>query len=265
MSSSQRSYWQCRLRSALRTVFHLRPKVEENGKGKYAGSIIHTVLEQHYSTPLEKRSLAAMLGTLDALVQLENRYVEMAEEMKPRIAEMLTRFYKKYGNDKIVPLSVEAKLQLPVMEGIDYLGYTDMIYEDGDNLVIEDWKTSLASIEPLSYTVLNPQIRDYCWAIRRLNPDKTVIVRYVFITPSSIKRITVPVLDTETVGAELRQLSVEQRSLPVVPNYGYHCKNCDFLPLCLANITHRNLKSVLETTYARVEGELDIMPKAVVE
>ena len=258
VSSSQRSSWtDCRLRTALRVAGRLRRRRNAVGtKGLTVGTLVHAVLGQHYRTPPADRSPDRLKAWLEARISLgEHDDDSLLQSVKPRALAMLDRFWRKYGGDCIVPLEIEAPIRRRLPSGVDYMGFADMGYERDGIIVVEDFKTSLATIDPTKHTVFNPQGRDYLWGLSDRYPVNEMVMSWLLLTPSSARRIDTPFGELGSIEQELDAVAVEERFLAPLPSYDAHCMWCDFRPLCEAKLTGGRVADVLRDQYEQMPME----------
>lgn len=255
VSTSQRSAWMtCRLRTALSTAAHVRPReMGPGGKGMVVGNLVHSVLGQHYRAVPATRTQAKLHAWLDTTAHLNSVDAVLVGQAKARAHVMLDRFWNRYGNDGLVP-QVEVAINRVLPSGIHYIGYADAVYEQDGLVVVEDWKTSLSNIEPTKHTVFNPQGRDYLWALTDRYPADRLVMSWLLMTPSSVRRIQTPIGNIVDVSAELDAIAREERTLEIVPNYDAKCMWCPYRALCETKLTGGDVKDTFERFYEVVKG-----------
>lgn len=215
------------------------------------GSLIHAVLGQHYRAAPDARSEDKLHAWLDAQSSVGGFDDVFVGQAKMRAHTILTRFAKRYGNDGIQPLGIEMSLTRTLPSGIAYHGFADMVYEDGDMIVVEDWKTSLSTIDPTKHTVFNPQGRDYLWALSEKYDPARLVMSWLIMTPSSMRRIQTPIGEIKDVAAELDALAVEERSLAILPSYDAKCMWCPYRALCETKLTGGDVATTFRESYVQ--------------
>lgn len=251
ISSSQRSWLDCRRYWALSSIMRLRPRDTRQESQLEFGTVLHEVLGTWYSMETKARSLGSLLRLLETTVSEKSWPTWMYEVLGEKLREAISHFHKKFGDDGLLPLGIETQLDATLSGSKrKYLGFADWYYKDGTTIVVEDLKTSPTSIDPSRYTLFNPKADDYLWAIKQMYPANTDIVfSYLFLTPDRAWRIRVPRHNVDNSGVELAQIAKEQISLPIIPNYGYHCGRCRYQSLCAAFLTGRPVRDIISADF----------------
>ena len=259
VSSSQRSSWNsCRLRTALSSAAHVTTRDRGIGaKGLLVGTLVHSVLGQHYRTDPSERSEGRLHAWLDAQSVAGGYDEAVRGQAITRAHTMLERYYKRYGRDGIVPLEIEASLTRRLPSGVDYIGYADMIYEADGMIVVEDFKTSLSTIDPTKHTVFNPQGRDYLWALSQTYDPQRLVMSWLLMTPASVRRIQTPIGPIWDSEHELDSIAREERTLDITPNYDIHCLWCPYRQLCETHLTGGDVKDTFERFYVQGVAEVE--------
>ena len=259
ISSSQRSWLDCRRYWALSSVQRLRPRDMAMEAKLEFGTALHTILGSWYATPPKERVGSALAHLAEITVQNSNWPNWMIEMLEPKLMQAVGRFNAKFGTDNIEMEGVEYQLSAKLPgSSREYLGFVDWYYWDNDVLIVEDLKTSQTSIDPSRYTLFNPKADDYLWAVKQMIPklfkdkkqrEAEVVFSYLFLTPDRAWRVRVPRHDFSHAGEELAQIAREQDTLPIVPNYGYACGRCRYQSLCTAFLTGRPVRDIISADF----------------
>lgn len=133
-------------------------------------------------------------------------------------------------------LGVEDPWRVWLRPGVTAVGIFDLVYDDGDGIVVVDWKTGLTPLSPKEART-DPQVLLYLLAARFVFPDRKVCVevRYLSLDGYSVRVPWGPWL--ESLGRTWALAAYDEWSDPKTKSYatpGEHCADCQFAGRCRA-------------------------------
>jgi len=263
VSSSQFQSWEkCRLQWALRVGGVTLKHKSADDYRKDAGKVIHAALTEHYRTELALRGLEKLKASAAGV--LTSLSYEALDSQHDKVYGTLDRFWKKYGDDGIVPIGTDMQINLHMRdeEGMlpSYVGYIDMLlYDEAEEaIVVEEWKTSLTDIDPIQYTFRNRQVFDYAAVAAVGRGVEQIGIRYMFLTPERAKRTMVMFYDLQGWKENMMvNMASEMTRGKVRPTYGAHCGRCPYEGLCILHSTGGDVKTELRENYTVGQEEKD--------
>jgi RecB family exonuclease len=215
------------------------------------GNVMHTTIAQFVRELHKKRRMP--FNELEAIYRREwsaagFRDAYQEQEYQKAGLEQLQAFHRSYTAAPADVLYQEKYFALPVDERLVVTGRIDQVNQLGPREAeIVDYKTGKPKLEKDAQRSL--QLSLYALAARdllELEPARLTFYNLTTNVPVSATRDE-KALD-EAVG-EVQEVAADIRAGRFPPQAGYHCRSCDFQPMCPA---HEQLVSIQPASMSQI-------------
>ncbi|MBI3379507.1 ATP-dependent helicase [Candidatus Gottesmanbacteria bacterium] len=231
------TFMTCPLQYKYRYI--LKIPVPQNAAGSF-GTSIHATLQKFYEERKEgkhptKHKLFKLLNRVWMPIGYGTKQYE--EKMKKRGIDMLTQFYDKFYDPKIVPKNLEQVFKIKLSPNLKIGGKIDRVDETHDGkLEIIDYKTGKKPTEKqikenLQMTVYGLAATDK--GIYNRTPDEVILSFYFLGTQEKVSS-TRTNDDLEEAKKILMNKAEEISTSDFKPKVGPWCDFCDFRLICEA-------------------------------
>ncbi len=245
------TFRQCPLKYRFRYLDRLEP--EFVASSLLVGSSIHRAIEYHHRRQLESNTQATLDEMLDAFWDEWRCRVEESREVRfgktedvnsiAKLAErMLVAFIASdVSTTSGIVIGIEERLTGSILTGApEFLGIIDLVYVDGDTLVIRDYKSSRSAWNQGTAESSADQLLMYAELARTLLPDHEVRLEYAVVTKTKSPSLQVFEIDADPKRVE-RTKRVARRTLDAIasgvfyPNASaMNCSTCPYRSPCAA-------------------------------